>query len=319
MYYRDYNASTTDYSAFGVELTGRNFNSKASRFGFNGKEKDDEVFSSAGTSYDYGARMYDPRLGRFLSVDPITKQYPGLTPYQFASNRPIDGVDKDGLEWATTKTYDVATGVFTITNTLTLKVINSSNVITNNEAMALATLIAKNTAAIGSSFDTKTKTQYNTVVNTEFVKKEDIGTKDLYLNFEDAQGKLQPNGMVDYDAGEATGGLPSPGESFVPGSSQTNQIDLAVSVTYGSNTINLLDAHKRDIVRSGSHEILHTAGIRHPYDPSVQGTINEAGNSDNIMMQSKFGKGMQVEGQQEQQMHDNIVKDEGTCSDDCKQ
>ena len=44
-------------------------------------------------------RIYDPRLGKFLSVDPLTKQYPELTPYQFASNRPIDGIDLDGLEF----------------------------------------------------------------------------------------------------------------------------------------------------------------------------------------------------------------------------
>lgn len=44
-------------------------------------------------------RIYDPRLGKFLSVDPITQKYPELTPYQFASNRPIDGIDQDDLEW----------------------------------------------------------------------------------------------------------------------------------------------------------------------------------------------------------------------------
>ncbi len=32
-------------------------------------------------------------------MDPITSNYPMLTPYQFASNRPVDGVDQDGLEW----------------------------------------------------------------------------------------------------------------------------------------------------------------------------------------------------------------------------
>lgn len=36
-------------------------------------------------------------MGRFLSTDPITQEYPELTPYQFASNRPIDGIDLDGL------------------------------------------------------------------------------------------------------------------------------------------------------------------------------------------------------------------------------
>jgi len=40
-----------------------------------------------------------------LSVDPITKEYPELTPYQFASNRPIDGIDLDGLEYFDSKKF----------------------------------------------------------------------------------------------------------------------------------------------------------------------------------------------------------------------
>ncbi|ATL49391.1 hypothetical protein COR50_20645 [Chitinophaga caeni] len=45
-------------------------------------------------------RVYDPRIGRFLSVDPLAKDYPELTPYQFASNRPIECIDLDGGESA---------------------------------------------------------------------------------------------------------------------------------------------------------------------------------------------------------------------------
>lgn len=58
-----------------------------------------------GNQQDYGMRIYDPRVGRFLSVDPLTKEYPELTPYQFASNRPIDGTDLDGLEYNNASTY----------------------------------------------------------------------------------------------------------------------------------------------------------------------------------------------------------------------
>ncbi len=47
---------------------------------------------------DYGMRIYNPNLGRFLSVDPITRDYPELTPYQFAGNTPIQAIDLDGLE-----------------------------------------------------------------------------------------------------------------------------------------------------------------------------------------------------------------------------
>ncbi|MCU0442738.1 MAG: hypothetical protein MUE96_10095 [Bacteroidia bacterium] len=67
------------------------------RFGFNGKENDDETYGT-GNEYDYGFRIYNPRLGKFLSTDPLEKEYPFYTPYQFASNTPIMAVDVDGLE-----------------------------------------------------------------------------------------------------------------------------------------------------------------------------------------------------------------------------
>jgi len=50
-------------------------------------------------AYDFGARMYDARLGRWLSVDPLQAKYPGLSPYNFASNTPISGIDLNGLEY----------------------------------------------------------------------------------------------------------------------------------------------------------------------------------------------------------------------------
>lgn len=64
-----------------------------------GKEKDDDGEIGSLTTFDYGFRIYNPAIGKFLSVDPLTRSYPQLTPYQFASNRPIDGIDLDGLEY----------------------------------------------------------------------------------------------------------------------------------------------------------------------------------------------------------------------------
>jgi len=92
--------SATDYAPFGMQMAGRSFDaagSTAYRYGFNGKENDNEV-KGEGNQQDYGMRIYDPRLGRFLSTDPITKKYPFLTPYQYASNSPVLCVDIDGLE-----------------------------------------------------------------------------------------------------------------------------------------------------------------------------------------------------------------------------
>jgi RHS repeat-associated protein len=83
--------SASDYYAFGMAMKERSWQSEGYRYGFNGKENDDDF-------QDYGMRVYCPECGVFLSVDPIASQYPELSPYQFASRSPISGVDLDGLE-----------------------------------------------------------------------------------------------------------------------------------------------------------------------------------------------------------------------------
>ncbi len=81
---------------FGSVMDNRNFNSPNYRHGFNGMESDDEI-SGSGNSYDFGKRMYDPRLGRFLSVDPLYHEYAGVSPYSFATDNPIKYIDEEGL------------------------------------------------------------------------------------------------------------------------------------------------------------------------------------------------------------------------------
>jgi RHS repeat-associated protein len=67
------------------------------RYGFNGKEMDDEV-KGEGNSYDYGARMYDPRIGRWSKPDPKEIKYPSYSPYNYALNNPIYYLDPDGRD-----------------------------------------------------------------------------------------------------------------------------------------------------------------------------------------------------------------------------
>ncbi len=66
------------------------------RYGFNGKEKDKDLNSL--TAYDYGFRIYNPGIGKFLSVDPLTQSYPWYSPFHFAGNQPIVAIDLDGAE-----------------------------------------------------------------------------------------------------------------------------------------------------------------------------------------------------------------------------
>ena len=82
-----------------MSMPERSYSSTAAgyRWGFNNMEKDDELKGS-GNSYDFGARIYDPRVGRWLAVDPLAAKYPDSSPYSFASNNSIYFLDPDGKE-----------------------------------------------------------------------------------------------------------------------------------------------------------------------------------------------------------------------------
>jgi RHS repeat-associated protein len=84
--------------AYGMEMPGRKWIHSDYRYGFNDKENDRETVSSGQGTQDYGMRIYNPALGRFLSLDPVAARNPMMTPYSFASNTPIQAIDLDGLE-----------------------------------------------------------------------------------------------------------------------------------------------------------------------------------------------------------------------------
>jgi RHS repeat-associated protein len=86
--------SRTDYFPFGMEISSRT-NVGTYRFGYTGKEENNEI-NGNGNSYDFGNRQYDPRIGRWLSLDPLKALYPSMSPYCYAGNTPIAAKDPDG-------------------------------------------------------------------------------------------------------------------------------------------------------------------------------------------------------------------------------
>jgi RHS repeat-associated protein len=86
-HYYPFGSTMQTWEADGVEYA----------FGFNGMEKDNDTYGE-GNAYDFGARIYDSRLGRWLSLDPLMEKYPGFSPYNFVSNSPISLIDPDGKD-----------------------------------------------------------------------------------------------------------------------------------------------------------------------------------------------------------------------------
>ncbi|MEZ4775863.1 MAG: RHS repeat-associated core domain-containing protein [Bacteroidia bacterium] len=89
--------TVTDYYPFGSAMPGRSLNLGDYRFGFQNQETDPEIYGT-GNAVSYKYRVEDARLGRFLSVDPLSAEYPELSPYNFVANSPITFLDSDGRD-----------------------------------------------------------------------------------------------------------------------------------------------------------------------------------------------------------------------------
>ena len=96
LYYQAEVITATDYYPFGMVMPERNYTATDEcgyRYTFNGKETDNET----GTQ-DYGMRIYNPAIAKFLSVDPLSREYPWNSSYTFAENDVIRCIDLEGAE-----------------------------------------------------------------------------------------------------------------------------------------------------------------------------------------------------------------------------
>ena len=83
------------------------------KYKYNGKELQDELGLNM---YDYGARNYDPALGRWMNIDPMANKTVDYSPYNFVLNNPLSFIDPDGLYLKPVLIYNQATNSYRFTN-----------------------------------------------------------------------------------------------------------------------------------------------------------------------------------------------------------
>uniref|UniRef100_UPI00293BEB0E RHS repeat-associated core domain-containing protein n=1 Tax=Flavobacterium ajazii TaxID=2692318 RepID=UPI00293BEB0E len=87
-----------NYYPFGMKHKGYNTVSTSTnpalKYKYNGKELQDELGLNM---YDYGARNYDPSLGRWMNIDPLAELSRRFSPYTYALNNPVYFIDPDGM------------------------------------------------------------------------------------------------------------------------------------------------------------------------------------------------------------------------------
>jgi RHS repeat-associated protein len=85
-----------NYYPFGLKHNNYNVDNfqPGYKYKFNGKELQDELGLN---EYDYGARNYDPALGRWMNIDPLAEHSENITPYHYCSNNPMNRIDPTGM------------------------------------------------------------------------------------------------------------------------------------------------------------------------------------------------------------------------------
>ena len=251
-------------------------------YSFQGQERDDEV-KGAGNSYNFEYRMHDPRVGRFFAVDPLSKKYPCNSSYAFSENRLIDGVEVEGME------VKSVTQILKRDGSTTFKIEMDIQVVTDLECVKYNIVAGYSILAIEQfkkSFDfnnSTTNINYEISIN---VTLGNLGSDMEYLNPEYEKDKhflflVTDKISADNDVGYYLG------EADEIGNTQKNQVKV------GLYNVNSVKAKK-----SGSHEIGHGLGLRHPKgEPEQKGRdiLGEELPLNNLMYQSWESKGLNLE------------------------
>jgi RHS repeat-associated protein len=254
----------SDYSPFGAELDGRT-TSGTYRRGFNGMEADDEA-KGDGNSYDFGARMYDARVGRWLNPDLKEKKYAYISPYTFTNNNPIILKDFDGNDWgiATKINANGSKSVTIILNAAVIDETSSHNIDMNafkgavktqvNDSYSITyeetvSTIVFNNKTLANDIKTFKRT-VNVIVQTNIrviSDKSDLQTNEHLLSVLDKDAATAMAGGHEI-YGKATGGIGG------------------TEIIFSANKV--LDMMNGKDNNTIPHELGHTFGLRHLDKPN---------------------------------------------------
>ena len=227
--------------------------------------------------YDYGARMYDPALGRFTTVDPSSESYYNSSPYAYCGNEPVGRVDPDGKDWRIQTYYNKETGKMEYKITVRAVLINNSS----NQELDMKGLTEKIVNQVNDAYTTSGD-NFTSTMNLQ------LRTVSSVDDIKDYEHVFQ---IVDQDQ------LTKKKGSVVMAETYMNSLDIRVGTNAVSNMQN------NDDNRTFAHELGHSGGLEHTMDAKnlmTQKIIVQRG-------KENYLKATQLDRSQIQAIRDNYI------------
>jgi RHS repeat-associated protein len=225
------------------------------RYLYNGKE-----LQQATDWVDYGARMYDPTIGRFFTQDRFAEKYRTVSPYQYAANDPINLVDINGDSIWFDFQYNKAGELSGVTMNVTGKVMNLSS-----DDIDMENAVSDISSAISSSFNGSFEVNgegisFNTNVQlSEASSMDDVSGSDHLFVIGD-NNESSANGAANMSGGKV---------AFL------NAADFADK---GS----LMGYFGWSDTRTSTHEFGHLAGLSHESASGFSNLMKSGGSGTNV-------------------------------------
>jgi len=203
-------------------------------YGFNGQIKDNE-WAGIGNYMEFLFRGNDTRIGRFLSIDPLSAKYPWNSVYAFAENRPIDGRDLEGKEWTSAQNVGGTQNVV-----VNMNVTTDENAKSDFSQHALEDFQGKLSAKFNEVLSKSSNGTMTGKVTFNPTDRTDVMVPSI--NFYKA--KLQPNAPGSIGGATYFGDITMPINNTKTGEIRTSE----------------------DLVDDAVHELMHTLRIWHPFE-----------------------------------------------------
>ena len=261
--------SYSDYLPFGQVMPNRHgYTGAKYRYGFQDQEVDDEL-KGEDNSVNFEFRMYDPRIGRFFTIDPLTRKYPHNGPYNFSENRVIDGIELEGKEVTSTgkvkiPSFSGGEGTYVIVYTAKLKLVvaddvdkevfNSAQL--DNAIKEAENVLSKNEDGTGTFENPKMIFVFEIDNSSPLVLKINNQVQSGYYKNDDGTDDLS---NPKYVAGKTNWNEKN--------SSQQGEIQVATQISTGYEPRSIVQ-----IGRTIAHELCHRLGLDHPWGISENST-----------------------------------------------